>query len=72
MRDTIISEMSSSYAEQINNYKTTVEGFLNSNTEVTSSFDITIEAEKNLDLMMKYHNRLELIENYFPVTGSSE
>ena len=70
MRDTIISEMSSSYAEQINNYKTTVEGFLNSNTEATSSFDIITETEKNLDLMVKYHYRLELMENYFPVTGS--
>jgi len=70
MRDTIISEMSSSYAEQINNYKTTIEGYLTSNTEMTSSFDIITETEKNLDVMVKYHHRLELLKNYFPVTGS--
>jgi hypothetical protein len=32
--------------------------------------DIITETEKNLDLMVKYHYRLELMENYFPVTGS--
>ena len=72
MRDTIITEMSGSYVEQINNYKTIVEGVLNSDTLVTGSVDVIKSAEQHLDDMLKYHDRLELIENYFPITGSSE
>lgn len=72
MRDTIITEMSGSYVEQINNYKTIVESVLNSDTSVTGSVDIIKFTEQHLDDMLKYHDRLELIENYFPITGSSE
>ena len=72
MRDTTITAMSSSYVEQINNYKTNIENILSSNTSVTSSLDVTAKAEKELHEMLKYHDRLELMQNYFLVTGSSE
>lgn len=72
MRDTIITEMSGSYVEQINNYKTIVESVLNSDNSVTGSVDLIKFTEQHLDDMLKYHDRLELIENYFPITGSSE
>ena len=71
MRDAPLTAMSSSYVEQINSYKTNIENILSSNTSATSSIDITTK-EKELDNMIKYQDRLELMQNYFLVTGSSE
>ena len=49
-----------------------IENILSSNTSATSSLDVTAKAEKELDNMIKYQDRLELMQNYFLVTGSSE
>ena len=54
--------------EQINSYKTNIENILSSNTSATSSIDITTMRNN----MIKYQDRLELMQNYFLVTGSSE
>ena len=70
MREELIKASKLHFKAHIEKHRVNVENLLNNPTGVAEHPDVMDTIEKELEIMAEYHDKLEILKQYFPLKNS--